>query len=592
MTGRRATLAGLLSVLLAAAASPAAGADRGNAAEPVPLVDDPRSDGWITEAIGEAVGARLGALGELLAHGGIAAADLEPLVAPEATTTALVPPTAREVFSGRGLRVVRGDIPPAVVGRGAAGLARALDELAGSLGGSHRKSKLKLVGISVVDGTVAAEVLVWLKHHDETASGEEHAVWSTRWALGEGEADPRLLSLEASGYERTTYAGGAAPTLFSDCTRSALAGIEAFDAQLMRGTPYWLTALEASLGTDLMGHSGLAVADVDGDGLEDLYLAQGGGLPNLLLLQNPDGTVRDVSARSAADWLDRSHGPLLADLDEDGDPDLAVGTTAGLILMENDGTGRFALRHTVPEASYAYSLAAADYDLDGDLDLYATRYSPVRGDPVEEAVDVPQPIPYHDAENGAPNLLLRNEGAWRFTDVTVETGLDANNRRWSFAASWADYDDDGDPDLYVANDFGRNCLYRNDGGRFVDVAAEAGVEDVASGMSVDWADVDRDGRLDLYVGNMFSSAGNRITTQELFQPGASAATKGRFRRFARGNSLYLNRGDGTFVDATDDAGVAMGRWAWSSVFSDFDNDGWPDLVVANGFLTAEDTADL
>ena len=590
MIGRPAS-AVLLFALLAAAGA-AASPETGAAVE-VPRVDDPRTDGWSTEALSTAVGSQLHALGDLLERDAITAADLEPLVEPEATTTALVPQhPPRRVFAGRGLEVVRGEIPAAVAERGTEGLARALRQFADAVGGDHRKAKLKLVGISVEDGSVAGRVLVWLKRYGAVESGEEHAVWTTRWTPGGGDRPPRLVSVAASEWERATFRGGTSPTLFTDCTVSVLSGVEAFETQLLRGTTYWLTALEASLGTDLMGHSGLAVADVDGDGLEDVYLAQGGGLPNLLLLQEPDGTVRDASRSSGTDWLDRSHGPLFADLDDDGDPDLAVATAAGLILMENDGTGRFAVRQVATETTYAYSLAAADYDLDGDLDLYATRYSPVRGDPVDETVDVPHPIPYHDAENGAPNHLLRNDGDWRFTDATAETGLDADNRRWSFAAAWADYDDDGDPDLYVANDFGRNCLYRNDGGRFVNVAREAGVEDAASGMSVDWADVDHDGRLDLYVGNMFSSAGNRITTQERFQPAASAAEKGDFRRFARGNSLYLNRGDGTFEDATTTAGVAMGRWAWSSVFSDFDNDGRDDLFVANGFLTAEDTSDL
>ena len=89
---------------------------------------------------------------------------------------------------------------------------------------------------------------------------------------------------------------------------------------------------------------------------------------------------------------------------------------------------------------------------------------------------------YHDAENGAANALFRNEGEFSFRDVTRATGLDQNNRRWSFAASWEDFDDDGDQDLYVANDFGRNCLYRNEGGTFRQIAAKLGLEDMASGM--------------------------------------------------------------------------------------------------------------
>jgi hypothetical protein len=205
---------------------------------------------------------------------------------------------------------------------------------------------------------------------------------------------------------------------------------------------------------------------------------------------------------------------------------------------------------------------------------------------------------YHDANDGGPNLLLRNDisltksGNWEFTDVTQEVGLDAQNRRHSLAAAWEDYDNDGDLDLYVANDYGQNCLYRNDRGRFVNVAADAGVVDYGSGMSVSWADYNRDGQVDLYVGNMFSSAGNRITRQTQFKAGKDAQVQARFQRFAKGNSLFANLGDGIFRDVGAEAAVEMGRWAWSSVFADLNNDGWEDLLVANGYITTEDPGDL
>jgi hypothetical protein len=170
--------------------------------------------------------------------------------------------------------------------------------------------------------------------------------------------------------------------------------------------------------------------------------------------------------------------------------------------------------------------------------------------------------------------------------------LNENNTRWSFAASWEDYDGDGDADLYVANDFGRNNLYRNDGGNFTDVAAEAGVEDIAAGMSVAWGDYNQDGKMDLYVGNMFSSAGQRIAFQGRFHTAANNETREQFQRHARGNSLFLNLGDGTFRDVSEEAGVTLGRWAWASPFIDINNDGWEDLVVANGFVTGSNTGDL
>ena len=211
------------------------------------------------------------------------------------------------------------------------------------------------------------------------------------------------------------------------------------------------------------------------------------------------------------------------------------------------------------------------------------------------------------ANTGGANRLFRNEidaqGDWRFADVTQPVGLDTNNRRYSLAATWEDFDNDGDQDLYVANDLGRNCLFRNDtpadgadgGPRFVDIAATADAEDSGPGMSASWGDVDRDGWMDIYVGNMFSSAGNRITHQAAFKPGATDDVIARLQRFARGNTLLRNLGDPRrprFKDVGTQAAVDLGRWAWGSNFVDLNNDGWEDLVVANGFITTEDTGDL
>jgi hypothetical protein len=169
--------------------------------------------------------------------------------------------------------------------------------------------------------------------------------------------------------------------------------------------------------------------------------------------------------------------------------------------------------------------------------------------------------------------------------------LDVNNRRFSLAAAWEDFDNDGDQDLYVANDFGRNNLYRNEGGRFMDVAPQLQGEDRASGMSVSWGDVNRDGWMDLYVANMFSAAGRRIAPQEAFSPGSSNEIRQALLRFARGNTLLL-QDEGRFRDESEELGVTMGRWAWSSMFADINSDGWDDLLVANGYITTPDPGDL
>jgi hypothetical protein len=358
--------------------------------------------------------------------------------------------------------------------------------------------------------------------------------------------------------------------------------------QLAFGVDHWLQRIEGRLGINRLGHNGLAVGDVNGDGREDVYVCQSGGLPNRLYVAQSDGSAIDVSREAGVDFLDDTTCALLVDLDNDGDQDLVVITIAGGLVLSNDGTGRFVPRATLPDCRNAFSLTAADYDGDRLLDIYVGRYWPsdqTRG-------EIPIPVPYYDAQNGGRNVLLRNAGDWQFVDVTAEVGLDVDNTRYTMAAAWEDLDSDGDADLYVANDFGRNCLYRNDGGRFTNIAADAGVEDVASGMSVSFADFDRDGHTDIYVSNMFSSAGNRVTYQRKYEDRFADDDISKIQRMARGNSLFRGKGDGTFADVSVESGAGMGRWAWGSLFADLNNDGWEDLVVTNGFITTEDTGDL
>jgi tetratricopeptide (TPR) repeat protein/peroxiredoxin len=148
------------------------------------------------------------------------------------------------------------------------------------------------------------------------------------------------------------------------------------------------------------------------------------------------------------------------------------------------------------------------------------------------------------------------------------------------------------PDLYVANDFGRPNLYRNNGnGTFTSISTEAHAEDAGAGMSACWSDYDNDGNQDIYVANMWSAAGQRVSAQKHFQENASEDVRALYRKHARGNSLYKNRGDGTFQNVGQQAGVEMGRWSWCSDFWDFDHDGYPDLYVANGYISAPRPAD-
>jgi hypothetical protein len=294
---------------------------------------------------------------------------------------------------------------------------------------------------------------------------------------------------------------------------------------------------------------------------------------------------------AGVDYLDNTRSALFVDLDNDDDQDLIVALTTGLVCLENvssEGRTRFALRARFPAIRQAFSLAAADYDQDGWLDLYVCVYY---GDP-QSVAELPLPLPYFDATNGGANFLIRNQGQWRFADVTGQVGLDDDNCRFSMAAAWEDYDNDGDLDLMVINDFGPNQLYRYQAGRFRNVAAQVGLLDGAFGMSATFADFDRNGRMDLYVSNMFSAAGNRVTFQPRFKTELATADRARFQRLARGNSLFRNVGPDRFEDVSVSHGVTMGRWSWGSLFADLNNDGWDDLLVANGYLTGTTADDL
>jgi hypothetical protein len=432
---------------------------------------------------------------------------------------------------------------------------------AGLPGGDYERIETKHISIEEKDGKVFTEVLV-----EAVKNGAQwNARLKCRWSQGLVLEELTVVSLVEVRCERS---------IFADATMAVIGGVPNFESQINKGVAYWADRITKAGDFYLTGHHGMAVGDVNGDGLEDLFVCDGGSLPNRLYLQNADGTARDASAEAGLDWLEDSRGALLVDLDNDGDEDLVVSTIAMLAFAENDGTGKFTLRGGHPGAQYAFSISAADYDLDGDLDVYACVYG--AGDDLagKRGFEAMSPVPFDDAENGGRNVLLANLGGFRFADVTQASGLDAVNSRWSLAAAWEDFDLDGDADLYVANDFGRNCLYRNDREKgFVEVAAKFGVENTGAGMSVSWGDWNRDGRPDLYVGNMFSSAGRRQ-----FSGGENSLWK-----MARGNSLLSGSESGAFVDGSSD--VEMGRWAWSSAFVDFNNDGWEDLLVSNGFLT-------
>ncbi len=380
---------------------------------------------------------------------------------------------------------------------------------------------------------------------------------------------------------------------FRDVTATALGELQAFRNQLCRGIPYWRARLDPASGIDVYGSNGIAVGDIDGDGQDELYVCQPGGLPNRLFKFDRDGTATDMTAQWKVDLLDDTSCALFLDLRNTGRQDLVVLRSSGPLLFLNEGDHyrmradafRFA---TVPKGGFT-GMAAADFDRDGRLDLYLCCYVYFQSE-----AQYTYASPYHDAQNGPPNFLFRNrlnaDGSGYLEDCTEETGMNQNNNRFSFAPAWCDYNGDGWPDLYVANDFGRNNLYRNGNGKFRDAAKEAGVEDIGPGMSASWFDYDHDGMPDLYVANMWTAAGQRVIRDKNFAPAKQAPEA--YRAHTMGNSLFHNRRDGTFADVTAAEHVAFGRWAWSSGGHDFDNDGNPEIYVTCGMLTNQSETDL
>ena len=413
-----------------------------------------------------------------------------------------------------------------------------------------------------------------------------YAVVEATWRMGgDDEELPRLTGLAIPKLIRTELRSTG---MFEDIAEAVLGGNPAWVGQLKVGMNSWARRLERSLKPDFLGYNGLAVGDINGDGLEDLYLCQAGGLPNLLFKQQPGGTLKDISASAGVDWLDNTTGALLSDLDNDGDADLALATQEALLVMANGGNGEFTLRTRLSWLGRGYSPTAADYDLDGDLDLLVLRY----GSDSVEVGGFPTPHPFYDARNGGANVLLENRGDFQFADVTNQKGFNVENHRFSFAASWEDFDNDGDSDVYVANDFGPNQLFRNDGGRFVDVSVESRTQDWGFGMSATWADYNRDGLMDLYVSSMFSGAGNQVVPRSDFHPGMPEETRRKYLKMVRGNTLLRNLDNGRFKDVTDTSVEGFVGWAWGAKFADFNNDGWEDLYVANGYISQPDTEDL
>ena len=557
---------------------------------------DPAGNGWELEAFAEAATQKLKQIDATVATDSSLEAALSAILSPEFRCSDLRPSDLSEQFRDARVVVHRANALPdnedakhQLPHQGVGGAMDAFRDMFGPFEAAETETHVKITQVSRTDFGIRTVCDIEFNGHSDVQAWQINAIWICTWQ-GDSDADSKLDSIHVTDYEEAVIGQSTTDEIhqwFTECTASVLGKDPAFGEQLLRGHHAWLQRIETLHRFDTSARNGLAIGDANGDGLDDVYLCQPPGLPNCLFLQNADGTATDAAKKMGVNWLDQTSAALFVDLDNDGDQDLVIGTTSGVLVMENTENSQYGLRQRLKLDYDAQSLSAVDYDGDGRLDIYVCVYRPEfrRGD---------VPFLYRDGRGGGMNRLYRSQvkdQRWSFEDVTSACGLADGAGRYSFAASWEDIDRDGDQDLYVANDFGRNYLYENRGGQFVDVAKEKGVLDIGSGMSVSWGDMNRDGLADLYVGNMFSSAGMRVTTNEQFRPTETSDVRRLYTRLAKGNSLFQHNGQ-TYDEIGGPAGVELGRWAWSSVFTDFNNDGWQDLFVANGYFTTDDSGDL
>ena len=338
--------------------------------------------------------------------------------------------------------------------------------------------------------------------------------------------------------------------------------------------------------------AGVVVFDFNNDDLQDIYVASKPSWsespdqidgPNALYRNNGDGTFTDIAGEAGvAELMDLSNGGCAADYDNDGDQDLYVTNWGTSKLFRNNGSESFTDVTDFaglgdPDAGYrSMGCAWGDYDRDGHLDFVVVRHMEESD---MEAFDLRL---FNLAVR--PLSLFHNNGDGTFTEVTHLLGNNVSPGKtpgeygnlWgaSFQPAWADLDNDGDPDLYVVNDFGHdvqpNVLWRNDGPDagggwlFEDVSSRSNADVAMFGMGLAVGDYDLDGHLDLFVTNI------------------------------EDNVLLRNSGDGmTFAETAADAGAGLGefqrrqRVSWGTVFFDYDNDGWEDLYVASGHLDSD-----
>lgn len=356
--------------------------------------------------------------------------------------------------------------------------------------------------------------------------------------------------------------------------------------------------------------SGVLVADVNNDGRMDIYLLDFLG-PNALYINKENFKFEETARRAGVDLPeDVSVGGSFGDYDNDGDSDLYVTTyRTGNHLFRNRGDGMFedvSKKAGVGHNGHSSAALWFDYDLDGNLDLYVSNIGPfttaeTSPDAAYARRGINLPLNYivgnPEADHGGePDILFKNNGDGTFTDVTKQSGINSN--QWNGDVAVGDYDGDGYPDLYTSNMFGANNLFHNNhDGTFTNITQKVLGRTSWGGMGALFFDATNDGHPELYVVDMHSDMWTHHDPTSAVDPGAKYDTprgemaKGwkavrrpedtRAKWVLFGNTYFLNRGNGTFVERSQAAGLEN-FWPWGIVAEDFDSDGWLDLFVPAG----------